>query len=480
MTTIIQKSKENYISEKHLPYEAITKISTDDFYNATKNPNEAKIKSLATLNTKVKEQNVIHLSDDKLTDISDSLHTPVWGSEINKGTNLTGRKRGGHKNHANTKNSSKRGKLNFKNKKRMENETIRIEESSEGDLKLKNEKDTKDKNANQGNEKGEESSKPEANKENEISQDKKVKIENENKNLKSNEVVISQKEKKLKTTLNLKELKKLNEEKLMTQINKEYTDKEYHEDMEVCLKNKLNNFMKENFSSMYRKDKFYLYHIIPQRKRATLKNCIMPKNLNNDIEKRKDSQTIYSDLELEEAPESNSVHSIIELKENIEYSEHFQEKLNSKRKNTKESTNSNSNSGSEEIIEIKEVPQKRKRSLNNNIILIKDIDFEINFRKANSLLPKKVWSAPGENFELDIDKFYDDCAQLWPHSKCNFVKSIALEFLMKNHYSTELCIDRLSDFVEFMKKRALELDFPLQSNNSKTVKQYNLRKTKKN
>ena len=96
------------------------------------------------------------------------------------------------------------------------------------------------------------------------------------------------------------------------------------------------------------------------------------------------------------------------------------------------------------------------------------------------MLPKHIWSLPKDKIDLDIEMFYDDCIQIWPHNQCIFVKEIALEFLMKNNYSTELCLKRIKDFVSFMKKRAEELNISIINKNEKTVKKYSLRNTKTN
>jgi hypothetical protein len=79
-----------------------------------------------------------------------------------------------------------------------------------------------------------------------------------------------------------------------------------------------------------------------------------------------------------------------------------------------------------------------------------------------------------------VEKFFDDCIQIWPFDECCFVKEIALEFLMKNNYDMEKCLKKKKEFVYFMKKRAEELDFPIISESIKTVKKYNLRKTNYN
>ena len=81
---------------------------------------------------------------------------------------------------------------------------------------------------------------------------------------------------------------------------------------------------------------------------------------------------------------------------------------------------------------------------------------------------------------IDIEQFYENCIQIWPFSECTFVKEIALEFLMINNYSTEVCLKRIKEFVLFMKKRASELDISIHNKNEKTVKKYSLRMTKHN
>ena len=47
---------------------------------------------------------------------------------------------------------------------------------------------------------------------------------------------------------------------------------------------------------------------------------------------------------------------------------------------------------------------------------------------------------------------------------------------MKKNYDTKICLGKINEFVDFMKKRAVELDFPTQSETIKTVKKYHLRK----
>jgi len=92
------------------------------------------------------------------------------------------------------------------------------------------------------------------------------------------------------------------------------------------------------------------------------------------------------------------------------------------------------------------------------------------------LEPKKVWSLKKDQ-EINIDDFFEDCTQVWPFDECCFIKEIALEFLMKNNYSINDCLDNIKEFIFFMKKRAKELDFPIISDSVKTIKKYHLRKT---
>lgn len=59
-----------------------------------------------------------------------------------------------------------------------------------------------------------------------------------------------------------------NAEKLfMENINKQYSDEQYLKDLDLNLKEKRAQFMKENFPIMYRKDKYYLYTILLKKKK---------------------------------------------------------------------------------------------------------------------------------------------------------------------------------------------------------------------
>ena len=66
-----------------------------------------------------------------------------------------------------------------------------------------------------------------------------------------------------------KELQIAYEKKFLENINKNYSDKEYEEDIKQCLKDKKKKFMKENFPIMFQKDKFYLYSILPKKRLAS-------------------------------------------------------------------------------------------------------------------------------------------------------------------------------------------------------------------
>ena len=123
------------------------------------------------------------------------------------------------------------------------------------------------------------------------------------------------------------------------------------------------------------------------------------------------------------------------------------------------------------------IKNNKENKIKNKLINNDNKNNEINLKIVNkySLLPKKVWSL--NNKKIDTNNFFDDCTKIWPFDECCFIKEIALEFLMRNNYSTDTCLDKINDFVYFMKKRAKELDFPIISENIKTIKNYNLRKT---
>ena len=110
--------------------------------------------------------------------------------------------------------------------------------------------------------------------------------------------------------------------------------------------------------------------------------------------------------------------------------------------------------------------------------VLNEIEQKLQLSHTYSLIPKKIWSGLECDNNIDTEEFFDECVQVWPFNKCTFVKEIALEFLMKNKYSKETCLKRMSEFVLFMKKRELELDIPIHNKTEKTIKKYSLRKTK--
>ena len=290
------------------------------------------------------------------------------------------------------------------------------------------------------------------------------------------------------------------EKEFMEKINQEYSDEQYNNDMNEILKKEKEQFMQKNFPIMYRKDKYYLYNILLNKRRTQPIHFINPNSLSDSLKESKKLQTLY----LNEEPEK------IEL--NI--SENLEEEKNMK---NEQKQNSEKNTEEEQLEHIKknlsENKSKNKIKENNKFIStqkkiskksntgmsdtspsendIKNLENNqstdegdkisgLKFKKIYNTLPKHIWSMPEDEKELDVDLFYDDCIQIWPFNECTFVKEIALEFLMKNNYSTEICLKRLKDFVSFMKKRAEELNISILNKNEKTIKNYSLRKTKYN
>ena len=272
---------------------------------------------------------------------------------------------------------------------------------------------------------------------------------------KNNKKVIENKRKKKKNNYTTeKELQIAYEKKFLENINKNYSDKEYEEDIKQCLKDKRKKFMKENFPIMYQKDKFYLYSILRKKKLASKEYYIEPEF----FEKNKfinNFETYFYDNEL------NSINKI----KDVNYS------------------NNKNNNNNKKIFKISKVKKIKK---NNNLLLNKEInnnktndEIESEEKEKMYLQPKKVWSLKKE-IKINIDDFFEDCTQIWPFDECCFIKEIALEFLMKNNYSIKYCLDNIKEFIFFMKKRAKELDFPIISDSVKTIKKYHLRKTNYN
>ena len=277
-----------------------------------------------------------------------------------------------------------------------------------------------------------------------------------------------------------------NEEKeFMDKLNQEYSDEQYNKDMEQILKEKKSQFMQKNFPIMFRKDKYYLYNILLNKRRQQPIHFINPKSLSNSLQESKKLQTLY----LNEEPEKLEINS----SENYEEEKNMKnnQKINQENNTEEEQMNLIKKNLTEKedkkILSTQKINNKKVNGVmsdtspsETNQIFYDDKISELKFKKLYNTLPKQVWSMPDEEKELDVDLFYDDCIQIWPFDECTFVKEIALEFLMKNDYSTEICLKRLKNFVSFMKKRADELNISILNKNEKTVKNYSLRKTKNN
>ena len=277
-----------------------------------------------------------------------------------------------------------------------------------------------------------------------------------------------------------------NEEKeFMDKLNQEYSDEQYNKDMEQILKEKKSQFMQKNFPIMFRKDKYYLYNILLNKRRQQPIHFINPKSLSNSLQESKKLQTLYLNEEPEKLEINNSEN--YEEEKNMKNNQKInpenntqEEQMNLIKKNLTEKED-------KKILSTQKINNKKVNGVmsdtspsETNQIFYDDKISELKFKKLYNTLPKQVWSMPDEEKELDVDLFYDDCIQIWPFDECTFVKEIALEFLMKNDYSTEICLKRLKNFVSFMKKRADELNISILNKNEKTVKNYSLRKTKNN
>ena len=283
------------------------------------------------------------------------------------------------------------------------------------------------------------------------------------------------------------------EKEFMDKLNQEYSDEEYKNDMDKILKEEKELFMQKNFPIMYRKDKYYLYNKLLNKRRTQPIHFINPNLLSNSLQESKKLQTLYLNEEPEKI-ELNTSDNIDEEKNNQnsqkQNSENNteEEQLEHIKKNLSETDIKNKNRGNKFISNQKNSINKKRNtgmsdtspSENNQNSEDGDKISGLKFKKLYNTLPKHVWSMPEDEKELDVDLFYDDCIQIWPFNECTFVKEIALEFLMKNDYSTDVCLKRLKDFVTFMKKRAGELDISILNKNEKTIKNYSLRKTKYN
>ena len=283
------------------------------------------------------------------------------------------------------------------------------------------------------------------------------------------------------------------EKEFMDKLNQEYSDEEYKNDMDKILKEEKELFMQKNFPIMYRKDKYYLYNKLLNKRRTQPIHFINPNLLSNSLQESKKLQTLYLNEEPEKI-ELNTSDNIDEEKNNQnsqkQNSENNteEEQLEHIKKNLSETDMKNKNRDNKFISNQKNSINKKRNtgmsdtspSENNQNSEDGDKISGLKFKKLYNTLPKHVWSMPEDEKELDVELFYDDCIQIWPFNECTFVKEIALEFLMKNDYSTDVCLKRLKDFVTFMKKRAGELDISILNKNEKTIKNYSLRKTKYN
>ena len=304
------------------------------------------------------------------------------------------------------------------------------------------------------------------------------------------------KKKKKKKKISEKERIANAEKEFLDKLNQEYSDEQYKNDMDKILKEEKELFMQKNFPIMYRKDKYYLYNILLNKRRTQPIHFINPNLLSNSLQESKKLQTLY----LNEEPEKMELNTSDNIDEEKEKNNQNNQKQNSEnnteeeqleqiKQNLSETEIKNKTIRENKFISNQKNPINKKRntgmsdtspSENNHNSEDGDKIGGLKFKKLYNTLPKHVWSMPEDEKELDVDLFYDDCIQIWPFNECTFVKEIALEFLMKNDYSTDVCLKRLKDFVTFMKKRAGELDISILNKNENTIKNYSLRKTKYN
>ena len=332
---------------------------------------------------------------------------------------------------------------------------------------------------------------------------------------------------KKKIKIDEKELIANAEKAFMENLNKEYSDEEYNKDLSIKLKEKRAQFMKENFPIMFRKDKYYFYTVLLKKRRTQPINFIQPNTLSEDIQESRKHQTLYLNEDFEypdpilsenSSEDKNQTinNKIIPTQKKLSKNQKYQIKSNSNHLANSDiispisQTINNKNKCKTEVEKIKlnltepkqPIKEKNKKysiglsdtsqsdhdakNLEINHI-IDDIEEQnqndkqgIKFKKTYNLLPRHIWSFPKDKDDLNIEMFFDDCIQIWPFNECIFVKEIALEFLMKNNYSTTICLNRIKDFVSFMKKRAEELNISLINKNEKTVKKYSLRNIKNN
>lgn len=325
----------------------------------------------------------------------------------------------------------------------------------------------------------------------------------------------NEKTSKKKQKISEKERIALAEKEFMEKLNKEYPDEQYQKDLENNLKEEKAQFMQKNFPIMYRKDKFYLYTILLNKRRTQSIHFINPNTLNDSLKESKKLQTLYLNEEPEISEQNqfkiydNSNNNkyyyyqngfgydpkkiILDFRKEDEQSEiinngSFENNNNKNDKNIDEKNKEEiknkeglSDASSSEYIIIKNLLNTHYfTNISNNLVNGFNNISGLKFKKIYNDLPKQVWSKPDDEKNLDIELFYYECKDIWPHDECKFVKEIALEFLMKNNYSMDNCLNRINDFVTFMKKRANELDITILSEKEKNVKNYCLRKTKYN
>ena len=290
------------------------------------------------------------------------------------------------------------------------------------------------------------------------------------------------------------------EKEFMEKLNQEYSDEQYNNDMNEIKKKVKEQFMQKNFPIMYRKDKYYLYNILLNKRRTQPIHFINPNSLSDSLKESKNLQTLYLNEEPEKTELNNSDYfdedknMKNDQKQNSENNTE-EEQLEHIKKNLSENKSKNKNKENNKFISTQKKINKKsnvgmsdtspsendnKNSENNQSTDDGEKISGLKFKKIYNTLPKHIWSMPEDEKELDVDLFYEDCVQIWPFNECTFVKEIALEFLMKNNYSTDICLKRLKDFVSFMKKRAEELNISILNKNEKTIKNYSLRKTKYN
>lgn len=329
---------------------------------------------------------------------------------------------------------------------------------------------------------------------------------------------------KKKSKIDEKELIINAEKVFMEKLNKEYSDEDYNKDLAINLKEKRAQFMKENFPIMFRKDKYYFYTVLLKKRRTEPMNFINPNTLSEDIQESRKRQTLYLNEDIEYSDNGISEISCENKNQTIKNKIIPTHKKFCKNQNYQINNNSYHLANSDIIppinqainkcktevekikINLTEPKQPIKEKNKKYSIGLSDTsqsdhdaknleinhiidDFEeqnqnnkqsIKFKKTYNLLPRHIWSFPKDKDDLNIEMFFDDCIQIWPFNECIFVKEIALEFLMKNNYSTTICLNRIKDFISFMKKRAEELNISIINKNEKTVKKYSLRNIKNN